>query len=173
MRVNDNPGRRGFTIIELLIVIAIIGVLTALVVGVSTHVRLKTTEDNARAQLKTIQQAISAFRDAREEYPKMERRTDTSLNAAKFRSWSLYEQLRAEPRSREVLQSLPRETIVEYDGSFTDPPDMDELPMMFVDAFENVIDYSDREGIGGKPVVWSAGRNSDPDVKSDDLYGDR
>ena len=65
-------GDRGFTIIELLAVVTIMGLLGALVVGLSRFASEKSAEAKVRADLELLRNAIEEYRIQRAGYPRID-----------------------------------------------------------------------------------------------------
>ncbi|MES2598436.1 MAG: type II secretion system protein [Verrucomicrobiota bacterium] len=63
------PARRGFTLVELLVVIVIIAILASLAVPVTTIVMTKANEVRTKAVLKDLQVAIGHFRTEYNRFP--------------------------------------------------------------------------------------------------------
>ncbi|MEK7607721.1 MAG: type II secretion system protein [Patescibacteria group bacterium] len=60
---------RGFTLIEILIVISIVGIFTAVVFGSITASRSKARDNSRIADMKTIELALALYYDVNREYP--------------------------------------------------------------------------------------------------------
>ncbi|MDO8579741.1 MAG: prepilin-type N-terminal cleavage/methylation domain-containing protein [bacterium] len=61
--------KKGFTLIELVIVLAIIGIFTAIVFGSITTSRSKARDNSRIADMKTIQLALALYYDVNQIYP--------------------------------------------------------------------------------------------------------
>lgn len=72
--------RRAFTLIELLVVVTIIGILAALVLGVSSYAVQKSDRARAVADLERIKSALEEYRIAYGTYP-------TNITAAESQHW--------------------------------------------------------------------------------------
>ncbi len=70
-RPNPPRARRGFTIVEVLLVVAVIAILMALLIPVATTVRDSAMRNKTRAQLAQYATAYEAFRADRGHYPSM------------------------------------------------------------------------------------------------------
>jgi len=68
----DRPKERGFTLLEMLLVVFIIGVLAALVVGRFVGVQESTKETQATAQIDYFQGALERYKLNMDKYPTTE-----------------------------------------------------------------------------------------------------
>ena len=68
-RGNTPSARAGFTILELLTVIAIIGVLVGMVATAAYHVRIAAMQSNVNKELSLLSQSVEAYRMEMGEYP--------------------------------------------------------------------------------------------------------
>ncbi|HHY60736.1 MAG TPA: prepilin-type N-terminal cleavage/methylation domain-containing protein [Clostridia bacterium] len=61
--------QKGFTLVELMVVVVIIGVLVAIAVPVYSNMTLRAKERACDANVRTIQSAVNAFYAEKNEYP--------------------------------------------------------------------------------------------------------
>lgn len=64
---------KGFTMIELMVVVIIIGVLVAIAVPVYSNAAQKSRISRARADLRTLESAISIYYAEKSEYPELQK----------------------------------------------------------------------------------------------------
>lgn len=67
--MNGHVPRRGFTIVELLIVIVVIGILAALVISAFTSAQARARDASRVNGLRQIQKAVEAYYAVNESYP--------------------------------------------------------------------------------------------------------
>ena len=153
----------GFTLIELLVVIMILSIIVALVVSVGPRVFGEAGDQTTRSTQAIIVEAIDAYYDSEEDYPKelgpppaAPEPFDTVANRY-ARSWHLYDQLTKVKASRELIAKLPEEATKEN---------------VFLDGFGWVMDYSDDQALGGRPLLTSAGHDNDFATDKDNIYSD-
>lgn len=61
--------QKGFTLIEMIVVVAIIGILTTIVLAALNQARAKARDADRYADLKQVQLALEIYRDVHGEYP--------------------------------------------------------------------------------------------------------
>ncbi len=144
---------RGFTLVELLVVMGILAVLVSLIVGVSTYVRSRSLEDDTRTRLTLIDSAMTEYYELTGNYP-TEPTGGSDPTAA--------DQLLDLPQSRDILMNLEGEAIA---GSGTPG-------RYFVDSYGNEIIYRRTGGVGGRPVFISPGSDGDEGTPNDNVRSD-
>lgn len=77
-------GQAGFTIVELLIVIVVIGILAALVVTTYGGIQAKARDSERQADLQALQTQIEAFYASNQYYPAL-----ADINSATWRSTNM------------------------------------------------------------------------------------
>ncbi len=68
-RVAMSEGNRGFTLVELMVVVIIMAMLAAIVLGISGYASRKSAESRARADLENIRTALEEYRMDEGRYP--------------------------------------------------------------------------------------------------------
>jgi prepilin-type N-terminal cleavage/methylation domain-containing protein len=179
-------GREGFTLVEMLVVVAILAILVALGVAVGRHVRVRAKEGKTYADLQVIHSAIREYRDVTGDVPlqgdpndsttdpndtlPVEDDHEENLEHAGITSFWLREQLSEVPATRDILARLSTGEGDAVIGPY-DIPDVGTRTI-FVDQFGGPIWYLHAGGKGEGPVVISAGVNGEfgdsDDIRSDD-----
>ncbi len=135
----------GFTMVEILLVVAIITILMTIMVKVSRSVRLNSQIKTTKANMQLLVSALQEYKDYKKVYP-----SGGMSNA--FRT------MYAIPKCREILNRIPakyRDTTTVYD------------------AWKKPLSYSYDNTSGNFPVIISAGPdkklNNADDIRSDEL----
>ncbi len=168
----DAPASRpGFSLIELLVAIGIISVLIVIGIGVGMKVLGQSKDKATKANMAIIMNAIDTYYDEFDEYP-----GDTpTLGAGQTRtfheftdkdtdpsaSMELWGYLRrpnyTPPKSRDKIKGLPNNVIENKNDIDAGDDDIARITFDLVDSYGNVMLYSPNSGLGGTPVIFSAG----------------
>ena len=169
MKKSDIHQGRGFTLIEMIIVVMVIAILVGVVIGVSKMIAARAANEKTRMYMETISLAIETYYESTKDYPYQE--TDipetpddwrwTSRDWHAFmRNKKLYQQLIAVPSAQKRLAALPEDAVRNIYGE-----------NVFIDGFEMFLDYFRSGGVGGSPVLISAGPDrtfdTEDDIRSD------
>ena len=180
------PG--GFTIMELLAVVAVLGILTVMILSVASAVRTRGREDRTRADLKILEAQIEAFNEKAGTYPADARQKGTfpeawqsTWNQVEKRSaaqenfaWLLVQLERYENIRSVIRENFPSSRCGTPDLNLDQPGDPQGY-LVVNDDFRsnppNTFNYQQDGGPGGTPVVISAGADGVWDT-ADDLRSD-
>ena len=177
MQERRAPGRRAFTLVEMLVVVFVIAILVTIVVGVSKVVISRAAKDRTIINMKVILGAVDAYHELTGSYPS---NPDWVRDPATFpvpvkpavgwtdRDWvayqrgkHLYGQLDAIPQAQAKLSPLGKDAILSISGS-----------SVFVDGFRKYMAYFRDQGAGGTPLVVSAGADGDFGTPEDNIRSD-
>ena len=142
------PGRRAFTLVELLVVLLILAILLGLVVGISKYIMAEAAREQTVATQRIVMNAIERYRDSEGSYPASSA-TATLMTTLKGTDGT--------SPSGVALRDLPKEA---WSGSSA-----------LKDGFGEDMTYQQTGGLGGTPVLISKGPdrtlNTDDDIRSD------
>lgn len=82
--------RKGFTLVEILIVVVILGILAAIVVPQFTNATQDAQAGNIKAQLDTLNNQIELFRARTNNYPGTPEFTGASTSNPSYTSWGVF-----------------------------------------------------------------------------------
>ncbi len=138
-------GPSGFTLVELLLVMFVLSILVALVVGVGSYVieQARITE-TVETQL-TLLAAVDAYRRVTGDFPEPNQTVEEGSIEG------LLTILQASGDASALGEEIRKQTL----------PFLQSGGSLQVDAFGNPMHYYPRRGIGGKPLVISAGPDGD------------
>lgn len=141
--------KTGLTLIEMLIVVAIVVILTAMVIGLAGRIDNQSKEQLTRSTIALLESSLQEYHDYRGTFP-------VSLSVdANQNSETLYRELNFLTSSRKMLDRIDDSLIEDKVNTGVTPP----LPEIY-DSWGKVLDY--RYVVGNTfPVITSAG----PDKK--------
>jgi prepilin-type N-terminal cleavage/methylation domain-containing protein len=146
--------RVSFTLTEMMVVLFIMGIVLALVVGVSRYVMERAAKEETQTTQNIVMAAVEEYKRATGGYP------DDSDDCAE-----LMNALKDNATTASTIAKLPKDAWGGED---------EELK----DGFEQAMRYRKTGGFGGRPVIISAGPDgdfgdSDSEKKKDNIYSDR
>ena len=144
--LNSAAGSRGpgaFTLVEIMVVVAVIGILAGIVLAAAGGVQKKAARDQTKAEIKTIGVALERFKTTHGAYPAMSGNFSTNFYASltNFLSWRT-NQIRGTGTSLAILDP--------YGSPYRYRSPAVSSSSMLADSFE----------------VWSAGPNARSDYDS-------
>jgi prepilin-type N-terminal cleavage/methylation domain-containing protein len=147
-RSADPTSRGGFTLTEMMAVMLIMTVLVLLVVGVSRKVQVTTAKSATRSYQAILKRALQAYYEDQKAYPDNSYTDDGA---------QLFLDLKNNEASERELRALPVSAMASNG---------------FLDGFKKKMRYQKTSGIGGTPVVISAGPDKDFTTEKDNIRSD-
>ncbi len=144
--------RIGLTLVEILIVLAVIALLATMVIGIASSIYTKAKEKATKATITLLESALEEYKDFENEFP-MADTQDPNLNCEK-----LYTELNRIPSSRVILEKLDDSAIKNKYGAVDSPPEI-------YDSWGIVLNYIYDPNHTNFPWLSSAG----PDREHDNL----
>jgi prepilin-type N-terminal cleavage/methylation domain-containing protein len=145
------PARRGFTLVELMLVMFILSVLVALVVGVSWYVIQQARKAETISNQTRLMAAVEAYRKTTGKLPYDKQPYDADYNPNGPRDYHM----EPEKHMKRLLLVLT--------GQIPKNPAAEKATKAWLgdtstnDAYGKSMVYFSDKGVGGKPVVISAG----------------
>jgi len=171
-------GRRAFTLIEMLVVIAIIGILVTIVIGVSGSVMRNKADAQTKLWMKVIMGACDVYYDATDQYPTYQDDSQyKENNAALYRLLAMSDSVawnntdpggRRKAKARQKVNGLPKSATRRVDGKWC-----------FMDAYDRVLWYHCSGGANDTPYLESSGADlnfggrDEPEKTEDNIRSDR
>ncbi len=162
---------RGFTLVEMLVVVFVIAILVTIVVGVSKIVHNRAGKEQTRATMQVVGAALEAYYQATGDYPAdPDPKTFPAQPSVGWtvRDWQafcratlLYAQLWGLAQSRAKLGPLGEDAVQRVNAN-----------NVLVDGFGKCLDYFRDRGAGGTPLLLSAGGDGNYDSQEDNIRSD-
>ncbi|MEA3226513.1 MAG: prepilin-type N-terminal cleavage/methylation domain-containing protein [Planctomycetota bacterium] len=144
----------GFTLIEMLVVVALIAILASMIIGVASHIDARAKENGIESTLVLLDGALQEYREFTDKFP--EQLEQDYANAAAHSEY-LYYELNSIPDSRSILEKI-NNFLIENNYGATGTP-VGTVPEIY-DPWETPLDYRYTPG-ENFPLIVSAG----PDKK--------
>jgi len=152
---NKARGKSGFTLMEMLIVIAVIALLASMVVGIAGRIDSKGKERLAESTFSLLEGALQEYYQYRNEYPAAPATADPNVNCE-----NLYARLRETPGSQKILEYISNSLIQNRFGDANTPPEI-------YDPWGTVLNYVYDPASGNLPKLISAGPDKIPGSADD------
>jgi len=178
--MNSGPKQRAFSLVEMLVAMAVIIILTALVLGVGRHLVHQSQERLTEGALQVLAAALEQFYEARQTFPEAppgfgqadlenalrrgpQDRAGPDIQDAYASSELLYYRLDEVPGSRRLVEAVADSLKTDLDDQgrrrrFTVQATGEQIPLVrFVDAWGRSLRYVYEPGAMTFPIVSSAG----------------
>ncbi len=140
----------GFTLVEILIVVALIAILATMVIGVASRIDTKSKEQAVESTFVLLDSALQEYRQFTDKFP--EQPENNPANAAAHSEF-LYHELHSVPDSRTILEKVDNSSIKNEYGAGGNPLG---TSVEIYDPWGMPMDY--RYSLGENfPVMVSAG----------------
>lgn len=150
---NKTRGRCGFTLMEMLIVIAVIALLASMVVGIAGRIDSKGKERLAESTFSLLEGALQEYYQYWNEYPAAAP-GDPNVNCE-----NLYARLHETPGSQKILEYISDSLVQNRFGDANTPE--------IYDPWGTVLNYVYVPGSGNLPKLISAGPDKIPGSADD------
>ena len=155
---------RGFTMVELLVVLMVLGILVAVVVGIGNYVIDEQHRTQTRSWQKTILQSVEKYVSINGSRPPKLHPVwvDKGMvsDVPQMRSRTLHQYLLNETGSFEIIRGLPTGA-VSFDIPFHSTAGDEFYVGEFFDSYGWIMDWHPTGGAAGTPVLVSRGPDQD------------
>ena len=148
--------KKGFTLVEMLVVIAIIGILMALLFPVFTTVLKKAKRTKAKTEISQVEQAWKAFLMDYKEFP-------SGLDKESLMTASVVEHLTGDNEDINIRQTLYLE--VDSSEDYTDP--WQNMYNIKLKSSGKQSPYDGGNDVNKQVLVWSWGPDETENTKDD------
>ena len=146
-RVTSHQPRAAVTLIEMLIVLAIITLLASMVIGMATHIGNQSRAGTLENTFGLLESALDEYREYTGRFPYAASLGDPNLNSER-----LYGALDSVPTSRKILERISDSLIRHNVDTEAEPP----IPEIY-DPWGNVLNYRYDVNTDTYPQLISAG----------------
>lgn len=144
--------KNGLTLIEILIVVAVIAILATMVIGVATHIDTQAKEKGIESVFTLLEGALQEYHDFTGNFP--EQLEKDFVNAAAHSEF-LYKELHLISDSREILEKI-NDSLIKNEYSPVGVP-LSDTPLEIYDLWGTALDYRYVKAIDNFPEIISAG----------------
>lgn len=148
---------KGFTLVEMLMVVVILGVLLAIIVGVTATVQKKGNIEQTKTNMRAILAALGAYYDIYRDYP-------VDSNPSYPLAYMLAGAGCPGKCKDKLATGMPFDAIYYISGSTPS--------WSFLDGFGRAMTYAKSSAKGGGPLLTSPGPDGDPNTAADNIYSD-
>ena len=168
-----SPAGAGFTLIEMLVTLAILGIVVAMFIGAGNYVYGEASAKETRATQAVVMQAIDLFRELTGDYPPQNvvEKDDQTVdglealiccltgNIEDRDNWNMNQWI----TKKQITNNQIKKTIapillkLDKDAFKFDEDDEEEKRLYIYDGFKTVMRYDVAGGLGGRPVLISNG----------------
>jgi len=138
--------KTGLTLVEMIIVVAVIAMLATMVIGIASHIDTQSKERATEATFALLEGALDEYKDFTDNFP------DANYADPNKNSEFLYEKLNSIPGSKKVLQEINDKLI---QNKFEPLAGLYEI----YDLWGTVLDYRYDLNYHNFPLLKSAGKD--------------
>ena len=150
MAMKTRRNKYGFTLIEMLVVVALIAILASMIIGVASHLDARAKKNGVESTLLLLDGALEEYRQFKDGFPEQLERN--FANAAAHSEY-LYSELYSVPDSASILEKINNSLIENKYGAAGTP--LGTAPEIY-DPWGTVLDYRYEPG-ENFPEMTSAG----------------
>ncbi len=141
----------GLTLIEIIIVLAVIALLATMVIGIASHIDTQSKEKAIEATFALLEGALDEYKDVNDNFPVQ---IEVDSNNAPAHSELLYEALDFVPASRNIMKKISDKLIQNKYNPVADPPVYE-----IYDPWGTALDYIYDTSRDTYPLLISAGKD--------------